>query len=254
MVTVLKLGGSVVTDKTAPETLDKAALSEASSAIGDAVRRADGRELVLVHGGGSFGHHHAEAHGVSDESGSHDIAAVADIHGAMNRLNAAVVSSLRDAGVPATPVHPFSLGHRDKTNRLSLPAGSVETLLAEGFTPVLHGDLVPHAGAGVTVLSGDEIVVELADELAADSVGLCSTVPGVLDRNGAVLEWIRSIEDAETHVGESDTTDVTGGMAGKVEALLGLAAPARIFDLDGLRGFLAGESPGTVIRSDGDRS
>jgi len=248
MVTVLKLGGSVVTDKTAAETIDEAALSRASTSIGAAIREEGKSDLVLVHGGGSFGHHNADAHGVSDETGSHDVDAVADIHGAMGRLNAAVVSGLREAGVPAVPVHPFSLGHRDADGDLSLPAGGVATLRAEGFTPVLHGDLVPHSGAGVTVLSGDEIAVELAEALGADRVGLCSTVPGVLDRDGNVVRRIASTAEAETYVGESDATDVTGGMAGKVDALLGLSAPARIFDLDGLEDFLAGGSPGTEIR------
>ncbi|MFB6188703.1 MAG: acetylglutamate kinase, partial [Halapricum sp.] len=57
MTTVLKLGGSVVTEKSEPETVDRAALDVVADDIADAVAT-DGSErqsdLVVVHGGGSF--------------------------------------------------------------------------------------------------------------------------------------------------------------------------------------------------------
>jgi len=251
VVTVLKLGGSVVTRKDEPETIDRAALDRAVTVIADADPGLSG-DLVVVHGGGSFGHHHAAVHGVTDSDGTHDAAAVEAIHGAMRTLNDAVVSALREVGVPAVPVHPLSLGARDANDDLDLPARGVETMLDEGFTPILHGDLVPHAGEGVTVLSGDEIVVSLARSLDADRVGLCSTVPGVLDADGEVVETVDSVQAVTDVLGESESTDVTGGMAGKVRALLGVSVPASIFDLDGLGPFLAGGSPGTTVNGSDD--
>jgi len=243
MTTVLKLGGSVVTEKDRPETLDGPALDAAA----DAIAAADVDDLVLVHGGGSFGHHHAEAHGLSTTAGSHDVAAVTDVHGAMTALNDLVLSRLHERGLPAVPVHPFSLASRDDEGDLALPTEGVATLLGEGFLPVLHGDVVAHGGEGVTILSGDEVVVELAEGLGADRVGLCSGVPGVLDGEGAVVARIDDVGDVAAALGDSDATDVTGGMAGKVRALLALDAPARIFGADDLAAFLAGEKPGTLV-------
>jgi len=240
-VIVLKLGGSVVTRKDTPETVEEAALGRAAAAVADA-----DEDLVLVHGGGSFGHHHAENYGVTPREGTQDAGAVLDIHEAMCRLNAAVVGALRERGVEALPVHPLSAGHRDADGDLSYPAGTVETLLGEGFLPVLHGDGVAHEGRGVTVLSGDELVVSLARSLGADRVGLCSTVPGVLDGEGAVVDRIDSM-DGPPDLGGSDATDVTGGMAGKVGTLLGLDAEAAVFGLEALSAFLAGECVGTTV-------
>jgi isopentenyl phosphate kinase len=128
-----------------------------------------------------------------------------------------------------------------------LPTAQVRTLLSEGFVPVLHGDLVAHAGEGATVLSGDELVVELAPAVGADRVGVCSTVPGVLDEVGEVVERIEAFEDVAAALGGSDATDVSGGMAAKVHALLELDARAQVFGPDALADFLAGESPGTTI-------
>ncbi|WP_336337961.1 isopentenyl phosphate kinase [Haloarcula brevis] len=247
MTVVLKLGGSVITEKDEPETVDRAALSAAAAAIADS---AVGDDVVVVHGGGSFGHHHAAEHGVSTTEGTHDAGGVRAIHGAMCRLNAAVVDVLADAGVPAVPVHPFSAAARDASGDLSLPTAQVRTLLDEGFVPVLHGDLVAHADAGATVLSGDELVVELAPAVAADRVGVCSTVPGVLDEGGDVIDRIETFEAVASALGGSDATDVSGGMAGKVRALLALPAPAVVFGPDALPAFLAGESPGTTIAGD----
>jgi isopentenyl phosphate kinase len=243
---VLKLGGSVITEKDREETLDGEALERAAAAVADC-----DEDLVVVHGGGSFGHPHAEEWGASTTDGVDDVAGITAIHTAMTTLNAFVLRDLHDEDVPAVPVHPFSAGHRDASGDLSLPSEQVETLVDEGFVPVLHGDLVAHAGKGATVLSGDEIVTALADSLDADRVGVCSTVPGVLDADGeTVLAEISAFEDVADALGGSDATDVSGGMAGKVRALLALGSPASVFSLEDLSAFLDGEEPGTTIHGD----
>ena len=249
-LTILKLGGSVITDKDSPETVDDDALDGAISAIADSgvVDGDDGTaELLIVHGGGSFGHVHAADHGVSTTEGTHDPAAVTAIHGAMKRLNSVVVDRLQAAGVPAVPVHPLSTAARDADAGLSLPTAAVAGLRAEGFVPVLHGDVVAHAGKGVTVLSGDELVTGVAERLGASRVGLCSTVPGVLDSDDTVIESITDFESVASALGDSESTDVSGGMAAKVRELLALGAPAYIFGPDAIGRFFAGERAGTLI-------
>ncbi len=260
---VLKLGGSLITEKDRPETLDAPALDAACDAIAAALADGAVDRLVIVHGGGSFGHHHASEHGVSTTAGTRDAGAVMDVHGAMTTLNRFVLSRLHERGVSAVPVHPLSLSARPEgaEGDLDLPLGSTATLLDEGFVPVLHGDGVATAGEGVTVVSGDELVVELAGGLAARRVGVCSTVPGVLDgaggtgddgdtgdeEAGEVIPVIEEFETVADALGASDTTDVSGGMAGKVKELLALDAPAYVFGADGLESFLRGDDPGTRI-------
>ncbi|SDF40461.1 isopentenyl phosphate kinase [Halorubrum xinjiangense] len=246
---VLKLGGSLITEKESPETLDDAALEAACDAVADALSAGAVDRLVVVHGGGSFGHHHASEHGVSTTDGTRDADAVAAVHGAMKRLNAHVSERFRERGVPAAPVHPLSLAARPEgaDGDLDLPLGSTATLLGEGFVPVLHGDGVATAGEGVTVVSGDELVVELAAGLGARRVGVCSTVPGVFDADGDVIAEIEDFDAVADALGGSDATDVSGGMAAKVRELLALDAPAYVFGADGLALFLRGENAGTRI-------
>lgn len=241
---VLKLGGSVITDKDTPETIDDAALAAAADAIADATTA---RPLVIVHGGGSFGHVHAAEHGVSTTTGTHDYAGAYAIHDAMKRLNEAVLAALHERSIPALPLHPLSFASRDAEGTLSFPVGAVRRLLGEGFVPIIHGDVIAHEDAGVTVLSGDEIVTHLGSALSADRVGICSTVPGVFDEAGEVISTISTFEAVESALGASESTDVSGGMAGKVQALLELETPASIFGPEALAAFLAGDSPGTLI-------
>jgi isopentenyl phosphate kinase len=240
---VLKLGGSVITDKETPETVDDAALASAVAAVADA----DPERLVLIHGGGSFGHANAAERGISRTDGSHDAADVWAIHDAMRRLNDAVLRRLHAEGVPAVPVHPLSLAARDAEATLRVPLESTATLIEEGFVPVLHGDVVGHAGSGATILSGDELVTRLAAGLDADRVGLCSTVSGVYDGDGNVIPRITEFASVADVLGDADSTDVTGGMAAKVRALLDLDAPAHVFGPASLSAFLAGDAAGTVI-------
>ncbi len=242
MTTVLKLGGSVITEKDRPETVDSAMLERAAESVAILPGR-----TVIVHGGGSFGHHHASAHGVSSTEATRDDAGIRAIHGAMKRLNGTVIDALADTGVRAVPVHPFSGARRRSDGTLELGTAPVATMLDEGFVPVLHGDTVVHEAAGATIVSGDELVVALATALDADRVGVCSSVPGVYDAAGNVIDRIESFDDIRDAVGASDTTDVTGGMAGKVHELLALDVPAYVFDIDGLETFAADGDPGTKI-------
>jgi len=237
----VKLGGSVITEKDRTETIDDAALDRVAATVAGH----DG-PIVVVHGGGSFGHPAAQRYGLSPTAGTRDAAAVRDVHDAMRRLNDAVIDRLADHGGAPVPVHPFSAGARDRDGRLSFPTAQVGTLLEEGFCPVLHGDVVAHAGRGATILSGDELVVALASDLDADRIGLCSTVPGVLDADDTVISRIQS-RDAVTTLGASDATDVTGGMAAKVQTLLGAGVPAAVFGVDDLEAFLGGAAVGTTV-------
>lgn len=246
---VLKLGGSVITNKDEKETVDFDALAAVARSIGAATDGGPGRfeDLVVVHGGGSFGHQHAATFGVSLTDGTTNVNAIRTIHDAMGRLNKAVLDFLGDAGVDAVPVRPYSAAWRDEDGNLGCYTDQIRAMLDEGFVPVLHGDVVTHVGEGATILSGDEIVAALAAKLAADRVGVCATVPGVLDDEGAVIPEITDLEDVRSYLGESESTDVTGGMAAKVATLLETGSPATIFGPADLEAFLAGDRVGTRV-------
>lgn len=242
MTTVLKLGGSVITDKSTDETVDQQTLER----ITEQLATVSPARLLVVHGGGSFGHPVAERHGVASDTPTRDPEAIADIHEAMLALNAEVTGALRDGGLAPIGVHPLSFCVRSD-GEIQIPTEAVESMLAGEYVPVLHGDGVVTDDRSVTILSGDDIAVELAAQLECEHLGFCSRAGGVLDANGDPIDRIDDISRVENTLAGTEATDVTGGMRHKVELALSGDVTASIFGPEELAAFLRGERPGTTI-------
>ena len=59
---ILKIGGSAITDKTG----ELAAKTEIINRLAEEIKRADLDNLIVVHGGGSFGHPNALKYGLKE--------------------------------------------------------------------------------------------------------------------------------------------------------------------------------------------
>jgi isopentenyl phosphate kinase len=215
---VLKLGGSVVTDKAGDCVIRN---DRIRACTGEIVRRPE-IQVILVHGAGSCGHPQAHRHRLDRGVPPGDIAGITGTHSAVVRLNTAIVDALRKAGREAIGVHP--LCHCVAAGgRLQDPDWRpVGLLLSLGVTPVIHGDVVMDTARGASIISGDQLVASLARALSPDRVGLATDVPGVLGGDGTVVGRVRR-GDAGGLAAGSRNTDVTGGMAGKLAELLDLA-------------------------------
>lgn len=246
MTDVLKLGGSLITDKTGTAEL----APERLAAVAESIAATEPASLVLVHGGGSFGHPVAEQHGISETSATRDPGAIVAIDDAMERLSKAVVSALHEAGVPAVCVRTSSMTWRDADDTVRVTADPIAAMLAEGFVPVLRGDVAVHEGVGASIVSGDDVSIAIAKALSADRVGLCSDVPGVLDEDGTVIPTVEAFEDVAAVIEGPEGADVTGGIGGKIEAVLQAGIPASLFGPDDLDAFLTGAWPGTTVARD----
>jgi len=217
---VLKLGGSVVTDKNKPFTANKENIRRLSMEVAEA----DAQPLVIVHGGGSYGHPLAKEYDIADGySYPKQVIGFSMTHQAMVKLNALIVATMLVAGVPAFSVAPSSFiktrGRRIRSVDLGIVRGSIDN----GLVPVLYGDAVIDAEQGFAILSGDQLVVKLASGLNAERIVLGSDVDGVytgdpnLDKKAVLIEEL-SIGELEqmTGIGDAVSTDVTGGMLAKV--------------------------------------
>jgi isopentenyl phosphate kinase len=242
---VLKLGGSVVTDKAGDRAIRRDRIKECAGVIA----RRPGIQVVLVHGAGSCGHPQAHRYRLDQGVPPGDPAGIPETHHAVADLNRVIVDALRQAGREAVGVHP--LGHCVAVaGRLQHPDWQpVGLMLSLGVTPVLHGDVVMDTLRGASIVSGDQLVASLARALSPDRVGLATDVPGVLGGDGAVVGKIRRGLDTGL-AGGSRSTDVTGGMAGKLEELLVLADAgigSSIFHASRIGDFLDGRPHGGTI-------
>jgi isopentenyl phosphate kinase len=188
-VVLIKLGGAALTDKAGWRVLKPAAVTAAATAVGRAV--AVGAVPVLVHGAGAFGHAEAAAGSLASADPASAPAqtplAVAACRASLAALHSAVLDAAVAAGVPAVTASAFPAAHARCCG--GYVRATVDAL-AHGCVPVLHGDPVwvddapargdgSGAGAGAAawprrtrVVSGDEIVAVLSDELHGRVIAL----------------------------------------------------------------------------------
>ena len=216
---ILKLGGSVITDKDKPQTADTQAIASLAKMLGR-LWKADVRDIVLVHGAGSFGHVLVLEHNIDEgvETDEQKLAA-AETHAACAKLTAILVGALIEEGVPAISLPPSMLITQTDKRIVKFDEKKVLDCLAMGQLPVLRGDMVPDTALGMSVCSGDQIVARLGRR--AERIVLGTNVDGVM-ADGKVIPLITSqnFSKYEEHLRPSDSPDVTGGMAGKIKELL----------------------------------
>ncbi len=249
---ILKLGGSVITDKNADEGVVREA---ALLRIAKEVSRFQGK-LIIVHGAGSFGHTYAKKYGLDK---GFDPEGAIITHESVKKLSSTVVDSLNHFGVRAIAVHPMCCTVCKNRRIESMYLDNIKLMIDKGFIPILHGDVVMDLELGACVLSGDQIVPYLAKELGITRLGLGSAENGVLDKDGKTVPEITpgKFEYFKQYIRGSESTDVTGGMLGKVQELLELSEmsciTSYIFNAgkeNNIYRFLNGESIGTRITPD----
>ena len=217
---ILKLGGSVVTHKDKPFTPHIDNITRLAAEIAEA----DAQPLILVHGGGSYGHPVATEYGIAEGYREpRQITGVSKTHQAMRELHAIIGRERLDAGGPAFAVSPSSFIVTEGRRIIDIDLHVVESLIESGLVPVLYGDAVLDTMQRFAILSGDQLVVKLATSLEAERVVLGSDVDGVFTADPKLVEDARLIEELslsnhgdEAKIGDALDTDVTGGMLGKI--------------------------------------
>ncbi|HYA57491.1 MAG TPA: isopentenyl phosphate kinase [Thermoplasmata archaeon] len=224
---IVKLGGSVITRKREVERLRPKVIARLATEIAAAPEV----PRVVLHGAGSFGHpgarrfHLAEPPGAKADTAERARGA-ALVMAEVRRLHLHVLRELGRAGAAPASV-PVATHARNREGLLvSLDAGPFEDALERGLLPVSFGDVVPDDAWGSSILSADTIAVALVPVLHPSRVIFVSDVPGVLRRpvrtrpdvfadvTPGLLEELRPA---------AHTPDVTGGIRGKVSAMLSIA-------------------------------
>ena len=225
-LTILKLGGSAITDKDRECTPDIPTIQS----IADQLRDYD-LPLILIHGGGSYAHPFVAKSGLG--KGLHDrtqLRSISETEFYLGQLTRIICASLLLRGKLPVPFHPMSLVTLDKGKVKRIMLDPIRKALQFRLIPLLHGDLVFDESQGVGVLSGDRIASMIGQRLGASRVLLGSDVDGVYSRNPksfpsatlipeVTFENFRSVLKAS----RGPSGDATGGMGEKVRQALQLA-------------------------------
>jgi isopentenyl phosphate kinase len=251
---LVKLGGSLLTDKTKPESLREEVLRRLAAELAALARQRPGG-LVLGHGSGSFGHVTAERWRVHEgvtatPDGADALEGIARTQHLAARLHRRVVAELLAAGarpfsfVPSTA----ALGAGGAID--SLEIASLAGALDLGLLPVTYGDVLIDREQGSAIASTEAVFEALVDALARQGrrVDRClwlGETDGVLDAEGRRIPRLTAAEARQVMatVGGSAGTDVTGGMR------LRLETAARLAERGVESWILDGREPGALERA-----
>ena len=223
--TILKLGGSAITHKAKPQTANQQVIENLAREIAEAKTP----HLIIVHGGGSFGHPLAKKYAINEGlQKPSQIIGFAETHEAMTVLNGLFVKALIQHNIPAVGVAPSSfivtkLGRIEK-----LDTSVISKLLDMDFVPVLYGDAVVDSEKGFAILSGDQLIAKLAIELDAERIIIGVDVDGLYtadpkdDSSAKLIPHITAsdLRKSQSWAERAKVTDVTGGMHGKIIELI----------------------------------
>jgi len=236
---LIKLGGSLLTDKEGSETPHPERIERLAKEIAAARATAEGNgeRIVLGHGSGSFGHVAAAGAGLGKGPlNPSNLAGASRTQERATALHALVVEALRAAGLA-----PFSLA--PGSFLLAKGGVAVERFLSPlahalqlGLLPVVYGDVVLDRTWGASIASTEAVLSEIASGLPALGIEISRALwlgetDGVYDAAGETIPRLAKIEDAA--IGAARGTDVTGGMRLRLDTCLALARrgiPSTILD------------------------
>ncbi|HLE13726.1 MAG TPA: isopentenyl phosphate kinase [Anaerolineales bacterium] len=258
----LKLGGSLITDKSQARTPRQGALDRLAREIGAALEAKPDLRLVLGHGSGSYGHVAGKKHGT--RQGVHtpeQWRGFAEVWFDAATLNRLVMEALQRAGLPAISLPPVASVIADDGRVASWDLAPLRKTLRAGLLPVVFGDVVYDRARGGTILSTEDLFAHLAIRLKPQRLLLAGIEAGVWADFPACTRLIAEITpenlaEVAPALGGSTATDVTGGMASKVQHSLDLAQQVPGLEVlifsgeteGAVREALLGVAGGTVVR------
>ena len=229
---ILKIGGSILTNKDSKSSeVDAASLKRIASEIKASMDNSP-KQLVIVHGAGSFGHPPAKKHRIGEEFDESQYPqkrlGFCEIQNEVKKLNMFVCEAFINEGLPviAVPASSFITATNKRITNGNLDL--FKNYLDKGFIPVIYGDVVLDDDLEFCVISGDQLIQYLAINLNSSRVILGTDVDGVYDKNpkthddARFFEKFTSLKDLDILEGTTNV-DVTGGMVGKIKELLFLA-------------------------------
>lgn len=269
----LKLGGSLITDKTKPYTPRFDNLQRLASEIQSVKRATPGLRLVIGHGSGSFGHYAVQEYlaphpylpaPAGSQNGQVDFwRGFAEVWYRASQLNRYVVDALHSADVPVQAFPPSAMTRVEGGQIQSWDTAPIESALDSGLVPLIYGDIAFDPMRGATILSTEMLMFYLAHRLHPKTILLAGLETAVwadfpARQKKVALVTARSFDSVSGRIGGSHGTDVTGGMRSKVEEMLQLVGEipdlvVQIFSGEqpgNIKDALAGRVLGTLIASD----
>ncbi|MHA1724660.1 MAG: isopentenyl phosphate kinase, partial [Promethearchaeota archaeon] len=224
-IILLKLGGSLLTEKNIPYSLRKDIIIRVIRQI---KRAGLSGNLILIHGGGSFGHPVAKEYNIVkgiDKSIKNQIHGLSKTHQKMNELNSYIIEKLMEENMAVLSIQPSSIFLLDKGTIVVQGIKTIESCLKLGIIPILYGDIILDSEGSFSILSGDQILLLLCEHLKDHQVAkviFATDVDGIYveEEQGSNPKLALTLSSDQfehaplANLGQK--IDVTGSMRGKL--------------------------------------
>lgn len=243
MVTLVKFGGSLITNKLERSTLRPDVLERLAREVRVVLDTQADLRLIIGHGSGSFGHFEAKEYGtiqgVTSGEGWLGFSRVATIAA---ELNYHVACALMNENIPVLRVQPSASVIARSGFIRDMATYPIIQALENGLVPLVYGDVAFDEALGGTIISTETVFRYLVSKLPVKRILLMGEVDGVYDENNKVIPHITpdNFDAFRSALGGSDGVDVTGGMLTKVQDMLQLATQAPYPDVFILNGLVEG--------------
>jgi isopentenyl phosphate kinase len=227
---LLKLGGSLITEKAREETPRREVIDRLAGEIARAMTGAPFR-LVVAHGSGSFGHVAARRHGIGQGPLATDqLAGASRTQERAAALHQIVAAALIEAGARPFSLAPSSCVVAAAGRPVAIAEEPLLLALERGLLPVLYGDVVLDREWGASICSTERLFGLLAPRLRSSGLLIRGAIwlgetDGLWDVDGRTVPRVTadSFPAALQAIGAPAGTDVTGGMRHRLETALELA-------------------------------
>ena len=220
---LIKLGGSVITDKSQYRKFNQEQTARLCKEIANSRKG-----VMIVHGAGSFGHVIAKQYQLN--KGLQDfgqVPAVAQVQHDTRELSLKVTEELIKVGIPAVSVPPGSCFVMENGRLIVKDDEAIKGLMHIGVMPIMFGDVVADRRKGFSICSGDQAMEVLARKFKPKTILFVSDVDGLYtadpkkDPNAKLIENVDSsmLDNIDS---ELMVADVTGGIRGKIEEMLSI--------------------------------
>ena len=228
-LTVIKLGGSLLTDKTKPYTYREKVLQSVSREIGECLDEGLIESLVLLHGVGSYGHPPVLEHNLHKGFlGPDQLLPLSKTQESVATLRHIIVKEFQNAGIPICLMYSSSMIISEKMRMTDYFLEPLKGFASVGMVPLLGGDILVDSVMGWCVGSGDQLAVIISKELGAKRLIFASDVSGIFDSDPKLKEDASLIDtinlnDLDTtlkRMGVSGIEDASGAMKGKLQSIV----------------------------------
>jgi len=231
---LIKLGGSVITDKSKPFVAKPDVIKRLVGEIIQAKKVYKGK-ILIGHGSGSFGHTVAAKYKTQEGMvGKDSLKGFSLTAEAAVKINRVVIRQCLNQALPVASFSPLSFIYAKEGKPLFVLTSQIKKALEIGLIPVIYGDVVMDETVGFCIYSGEKILDLLAIKLLKyykiDKIIMVGGTDGVLDEEGKTIVNItsRNYSGIKKSLSGSKAVDVTGGMLHKVEESLNLAVREKI--------------------------